>query len=116
LGLRDLTLLGNSWMQVGLNKRKYDYVAKRVLTSARDLVKKKLVPTYSLSYFTDPAMLKEGIDECFKGPFHEWNCQECGIRVYGPRKWIGFHLAIHGKFQNREGRGGEIYKLKFNLD
>jgi len=103
-------------MSVGKNKKKYDYVAGRVYKSAQDLIKKKLIPKYAWMYLTDPGMLKEGIEECFKSPFREWNCQECGIRVYGPKKWIGFHLAIHGRFQERERRGGEIYKLKFNLD
>jgi len=114
--MRDLSLLKDSWIQAGKNKPRYDYVAGRVYKSAQDLINKKMIPKYALSYLTDPAMLKEGISECFKSPFQEWNCQECGIRVYGPRKWIGFHLAIHGRFDKREGRGGEHYQLKFNLD
>jgi len=115
--MRDLSLISTpSWMQVGLNKAKWDYIEGRVLKSAEDLVKKKLVPKYTLMYFTDPGMLKEAVSECFKGPFHEWRCPECQIQVFGPKKWIGFHLPMHGKFDKREQRGGEIYGLKFHLD
>jgi len=104
-------------MQVGLNKMKYDYIASRVYKSAEDLLKKKMIPKYAEMYLKDPGMLKEAIEECFKSPFKEWNCtQGCGIRVYGPKKWIGFHLAIHGRFKERENRGGEIFNMKFNLD
>lgn len=103
-------------MQVGGNKPRYDYVAGRVYQSAKDLMNKKLIPKYAWSYLKDPKMLLEAIDECFKSPFQEWTCPECIIRVYGPRKWIGFHLAIHGKFKEREGRGGEHFSMKFHLD
>ena len=114
--MRDLSLLQDSWIRVGGNKPRYDYVAKRVYQSAKDLVHKKLVPKYSYMYFTQKIMLDQAISECFRSPFQEWTCPECGIRVYGPKKWIGFHLPIHGKFNKREGRGGEIFKMKFHLD
>lgn len=103
-------------MYTGKNKTKYDYVAQRVYKSAQDLMNKKLIPEYAWIYLKDPKMLKAGIEECFKGPFREWSCPECLIKVFGPRKWLHFHLAIHGKFNEREQRGGEIFKMKFHID
>jgi len=114
--MKDLSLLQDSWIRVGGNKPRYDYIASRVYQSAKDLVNKKLVPKYALMYFQQKIMLDQAISECFKSPFQEWTCPECMIRVYGPKKWIGFHLAIHGRFKEREGRGGEIFKMKFHLD
>jgi len=115
--MRDISLITkDSWIKVGKNKPKYDYISGRVRQSAKDLIHKKLIPKYAWSYLLDPKMLEEGIDECFKSPFHEWTCPECQIRVYGPKKWIGFHLAIHGRFQQREQREHEIFQMKFHLD
>lgn len=107
--------MNNSWLRIGYNKTVYDYVAGRVYASAKALMEKKLIPKYAWSYLTDPNMLKEATDETMKGPFREWSCPDCGITVFGPKKWIHLHLPIHGKFQNREGRGGEIYKKKFKI-
>ncbi len=112
---RDLTLLQNSWMSAGKNKEKWDYVSKRVIQSAKDLMYKKQIPQYAWSYLTDPAMLKEGIEECFKAKYHEWSCPECGICVFAPRKWLHFHLGKHGRFRQREQRGGEHFQMKFKL-
>lgn len=102
-------------MAVGLNKIKWDYVTKRVLQSAKDLMYKKQIPEYAWGYLTDPKMLQDGIEECFRSPNHEWACGKCGIVVFAPRKWLHFHLAKHGKFREREGRGGEKFQMKFNL-
>ncbi len=102
-------------MKSGKNQARWDYVSKKVRQTAKDLMTKKLIPKYAFMYLLDPKMLNEGIEECFKSPFQEWACPECGIMVYGPRKWIGFHLPIHGKFQKREGREHEIFQMKFNL-
>ncbi|MEE9215754.1 MAG: hypothetical protein V3U54_13445 [Thermodesulfobacteriota bacterium] len=107
--------MNNSWLRTGYNKTVYDYVAGRVCASAKALMYKKLIPKYAWSYLTDPNMLKEAIDETMKGPYREWSCPDCGITVFGPKKWIHLHLPIHGKFQNREGRGGEIFKKKFKI-
>ena len=41
--MRDLTLLGNSWMAAGKNKMKYDYVSKKVRESAKDLINKIII-------------------------------------------------------------------------
>ncbi len=107
--------MGNSWMEVGLNKIKYDYISKRVYESARNLLNKKLFPKYAEIFLKDKLMLETAIEECFRSPTQEWSCHECGIVVFGPKKWIHFHLSIHGKFSKREGRGGEIYQMKFGL-
>ena len=63
----------------------------------------------------DVKILEQAIEETFRGPFREWSCHECGIIVYGPKKWLHFHLGYHGKFQKREGRGNEQYQMKFGL-
>ena len=107
--------MNNSWLQTGYNKQMYDYVSSKVYASAKALMHKKLIPKYAWMYLKDPSMLKEAIDETMKGPFRQWSCPDCGITVFGPKKWIHFHLAIHGKFQNRENRGGEIFKKDFKL-
>jgi len=108
-------IMGNTWMQVGKNKLKWDYIAERVHESAKNLLNKKLIPEQYLMYFTDPNMLETAIEETFRGPFREWSCHECGIVVYGPKKWLHFHLGYHGKFQKREGRANEMYQMKFGL-
>jgi len=114
--LTDLSLIqGHTWMEVGLNKLKYDFIAAKVYESAKNLLNKKLFPKYAEQYLTDPLMLKSAIEETFRGPFREWSCHECGIVVYGPKKWLHFHLGYHGKFKKREGRAGEIYQMKFGL-
>ena len=114
--MTDLSLIqGNTWMEVGLNKIKYDYISERVYESAKDLLNKKHFPKYAEQYLTDSSMLKSAIEETFRGPFREWSCHECGIIVYGPKKWLHFHLGKHGKLREREGRGGEIYQMKFGL-
>jgi len=102
-------------MEVGLNKIKYDYISKRVYESAKNLLDKKLFPKYAEIYLKDPQMVKTAIEETFRGPFREWSCHECGIVVFGPKSWLHFHLGLHGKFQKREGRGNEIYQMKFGL-
>jgi len=102
-------------MQVGLNKIKYDYIAKRVYQSAKDLLEKKQFPKYAEIYLKDKSMLINAIEETFKGPFREWSCHECGILVYGPKKWLHFHLGKHGRFREREKRGGEVYQMKFGI-
>ena len=102
-------------MKVGKNVLKYDYISERVYESAKNLLNKKLFQKYAEIYLKDPIMLESAIEETFRGPFREWSCHECGIVVYGPKKWLHFHLGLHGKFQEREGRGGEIYQMKFGL-
>ena len=75
--MRDLSLIQtNSWMSSGKNKAKWDYISKRVLQSAKDLMYKKQIPEYAWMYLKDPGMLREGIEECFKAEFHEWSCPE----------------------------------------
>jgi len=108
-------LMGPTWMQVGKNKLKWDYIAAKVYESAKNLLNKKLFPKYAEQYLTDKLMLEQAIEETFRGPFREWSCHECGIIVYGPKKWLHFHLGYHGKFQKREGRGNEQYMMKFGL-
>lgn len=108
-------LIGNTWMQIGRNKIKWDYIAEKVYESAKNLLSKKLFPKYAESYLTDPHMLEAAIEETFRGPFREWSCHECGIVVYGPKRWLHFHLGYHGKFKKREGREHEIYEMKFGL-
>lgn len=113
---RDLSLLQNaSWMSTGKNKAKWDYIEKRVLQSAKDLMNKKQIPQYAFMYLLDPGMLKEAVEECFKSPYHEWSCPDCGICVFAPRKWLHFHLGKHGKFREREQRGGEHFQMDFKL-
>jgi len=102
-------------MSTGRNKMKWDYISKRVYQSAKDLLEKKHFPKYSEIYLKDPIMLKGAIEETFRGPFREWTCHECGILVYGPKKWLHFHLGKHGRFRERENRGGEIYQMKFGI-
>lgn len=111
----DLSLLQNSWMKSGKNKPKWNYLEKRVRQSAKDLLYKKMFPPYAQKYLTDESMIQSAIEEVFRGPYTQWTCHKCGIGVFGPKKWIHFHLAIHGKFQNRERRGNEVYEMKFGL-
>jgi len=114
--LTDLSLIQtNSWMSAGKNKAKWDYISERVLQSAKDLMYKKQIPERCWIYLKDPQMLQQGIEECFKAIYHEWSCPECGICVFAPRKWLHFHLGKHGKFTEREGRGGEHFQMKFKL-
>jgi len=113
--MTNLTTMNNSWYQIGYNKPKYDIISKKVLQSAKDLMNKKLIPEYAWIYLKDPKMLREAINETMKGPFREWSCPSCGITVYGPRKWLHFHLGKHGRFKEREQKGGEIYQMKFPI-
>jgi len=108
-------IMGQTWMQIGKNKLKWDYISKRVYQSAKDLLEKKQFPKYAEQYLKDPLMLEQAIEETFRGPFREWSCHECGIMVYGPKKWLHFHLGKHGRFKERENRGGEIYQMKFGI-
>ena len=113
--MTDLTAINNSWFKVGYNKQMYDFISRKVLQSAKDLMEKKLIPKYAWMYLQDPKMLGEAIDETMKGPFREWSCPKCAITVYGPKKWMHLHLGHHGKFKEREGREHEIYQMKFKL-
>ena len=108
-------IMANTWMQVGKNKLKWDYISEKVLQSAKDLLNKKLFPKYAEIYLTDPNMLEQAIEETFRGPFREWSCHECGMVVYGPKKWLHYHLGYHGEFQKRERRGNEMFQMKFGL-
>ena len=102
-------------MKSGKNKPKWDYIEKRVLQSAKDMLYKKHLPKKYEMYLKDSSLLDTAIEETFRGPFREWACGDCGIVVYGPRQWLHMHLPIHGKFDKRENRENEIYEKKFNL-
>lgn len=63
--------------------------------TSNDLVRKKLVPKHTLSYFQDKNMLKAASYNYACEIIKTWGCPVCGLSIKCPKAWIIQHIKIH---------------------
>lgn len=90
--------------------------SKRILQqTAKALIKKKLVPDYTLAYLTDPGMMHAAIHNYILEPVKEYSCPNCMITVKCPRKWIHLHhqqcVKAHPYYEKQKDPKNLISKI-----
>lgn len=85
---------------------------KVINQTKNDLLRKNLFPKHSLSYLTDPNMLKSAIYNYSVEPIRTWGCPICAIAIKGPKAWMIQHIKVHQ--QNKEIKENEVRESKIN--
>ena len=85
----------------------------RIKQSAKDLLRKQLLPERSLSVLTDLNNLKAAIYSVKHEFVHEWKCPDCGIVVFGPKKWMIEHSKYHA--EKKEIKENEIRSRNYKV-
>lgn len=73
------------------SKRTYNQSKRILQQTAKALIKKKLIPKYSLAYLTDPNMLHAATHNYIMEPIKEYSFPNLAITAKMPRKWA--HLV-----------------------
>ncbi len=79
----------------------------------KDLLNKNFFRNESLSYLTDPNMLKAAIYNYSVEPIKTWGCPICQIAIKGPKAWMLQHIKNHEK-NPRERKENEVIENKVN--
>lgn len=87
--------------------------AATINQTSKDLIRKKLIPEHTLTYFQDKNMLKAAAYNYAVEPIKTWGCPVCGLAIKCPKAWIIQHIKIHER--NPEDRKeNHVFESKLN--
>ena len=89
------------------------YTRDLIRQSAKDLLRKNLLPKNESPLLTELNNLNAAIQSVESEFVHEWKCPKCMITVFGPKKWMIAHSKIHAA--KGEMRENEIKTMNFKV-
>ena len=87
--------------------------AKILKQTSQDLINKKLIPEYALTFLKDKNMLKAAAYNYAKEIIKSYGCPICGLTIKCPKKWIVQHIKIHER-NPLERKDGDVFESKLN--